>query len=66
MSALKSAPPPESVPRSVGPNMFYTVTLPCTLWFLDKGNAKTPRADTVREVMVARCCVSRIATGRHR
>ncbi len=32
---------------AVGPNMFYTVTLPCTLWFLDKGKAKTPRADTV-------------------
>ncbi len=28
---------------SVGPNMFYTVTLPCTLWFLDKGKkALTP------------------------
>jgi type I restriction enzyme M protein len=22
---------------AVGPNMFYTVTLPCTLWFLDRG-----------------------------
>ncbi|MBK7780825.1 MAG: SAM-dependent DNA methyltransferase [Ardenticatenia bacterium] len=32
---------------AVGPNMFYTVTLPCTLWFLDKGKAQTPRADTV-------------------
>ncbi len=32
---------------AVGPNMFYTVTLPCTLWFLDKGKKKTPRADTV-------------------
>ncbi len=32
---------------AIGPNMFYTVTLPCTLWFLDKGKAKTPRADTV-------------------
>ncbi|MFO0579033.1 MAG: class I SAM-dependent DNA methyltransferase [Polyangia bacterium] len=32
---------------AVGPNMFYTVTLPCTLWFLDKGKAKTPRADKV-------------------
>ncbi|MGY6214164.1 type I restriction-modification system subunit M [Methylolobus aquaticus] len=32
---------------AVGPNMFYTVTLPCTLWFLDKGKASTPRADTV-------------------
>ncbi|MFJ4067005.1 N-6 DNA methylase [Pseudomonas sp. NPDC089996] len=32
---------------AVGPNMFYTVTLPVTLWFLDKGKANTPRADTV-------------------
>ena len=32
---------------AVGHNMFYTVTLPCTLWFLDKGKAKTKRADTV-------------------
>lgn len=32
---------------AVGPNMFYTVTLPCTLWFLDRGKADTPRADTV-------------------
>lgn len=32
---------------SVGPNMFYTVTLPCTLWFLDRGKKKTPRADKV-------------------
>src|SRR5262249_947140 len=32
---------------AVGPNMFYTVTLPCTLWFLDKGKRKTPREDKV-------------------
>jgi type I restriction enzyme M protein len=32
---------------AAGPNMFYTVTLPCTLWFLDRGKAKTKRADTV-------------------
>ncbi len=32
---------------AVGPNMFYTVTLPCTLWFFDKGKAKTKRADQV-------------------
>src|SRR6266404_754759 len=31
----------------VGPNMFYTVTLPCTLWLIDKGKAQTPRADTI-------------------
>jgi type I restriction enzyme M protein len=32
---------------AVGPNMFYTVTLPCTLWYLDKGKAGTPRQDSV-------------------
>lgn len=32
---------------AVGTNMFYTVTLPVTLWFLDKGKANTSRADTV-------------------
>ncbi|MEO8360699.1 MAG: class I SAM-dependent DNA methyltransferase [Vicinamibacteria bacterium] len=32
---------------AVGTNMFYTVTLPCTLWFFDRGKAKTSRADTV-------------------
>ncbi len=32
---------------AVGPNMFYTVTLPCTLWFLDKGKAPTARGERV-------------------
>jgi type I restriction enzyme M protein len=32
---------------AVGPNMFFTVTLPVTLWFLDKGKAKGPRGDNV-------------------
>jgi type I restriction enzyme M protein len=32
---------------SVGPNFFYTVTLPCTLWFLDRGKLKSKRRDTV-------------------
>src|SRR5919205_239324 len=32
---------------SIGPNFFYTVTLPCTLWFLDKGKRSTPRKDQV-------------------
>ena len=27
---------------AVGPNMFYTVTLPCTLWFFDKAKATLP------------------------
>jgi type I restriction enzyme M protein len=32
---------------AVGPNMFYTVTLPCTLWFFDRSKKNTARADTV-------------------
>lgn len=32
---------------SVGPNMFYTVTLACTLWFFDRAKACGPRADQV-------------------
>jgi len=32
---------------AIGPNFFYTVTLPCTLWFFDKGKAKTKRKDQV-------------------
>jgi type I restriction enzyme M protein len=32
---------------AIGPNFFYTGTLPCTLWFLDRGKASTPRKDTV-------------------
>ncbi|HEY5769391.1 MAG TPA: N-6 DNA methylase, partial [Terrimicrobium sp.] len=28
---------------AVGPNLFYTVTLPCTLWFFDKGKTGTAR-----------------------
>ncbi|MGK2906747.1 MAG: type I restriction-modification system subunit M [Desulfuromonadales bacterium] len=32
---------------AIGPNFFYTVTLPCTLWFLDKGKQGTNREDSV-------------------
>ena len=32
---------------AVGTNMFYTVTLPVTLWCLDRGKKKTNRADTL-------------------
>ena len=32
---------------AVGPNMFYTVTLPVTLWFLDRSKKNTCRADEV-------------------
>lgn len=28
---------------SIGPNFFYTVTLPCTLWFFDKGKPERRR-----------------------
>jgi type I restriction enzyme M protein len=32
---------------AVGPNFFYTVTLPVTLWFFDRGKSGTARKDTV-------------------
>ncbi len=32
---------------AVGPNMFFTVILPVTLWFLDRGKATGPRGDKV-------------------
>ncbi len=32
---------------AIGPNFFYTVTLPCTLWFLDKGKVATKHASSV-------------------
>jgi type I restriction enzyme M protein len=32
---------------AVGSNMFYTVTLPCMLWFLDRGKRGTDRQDKV-------------------
>jgi len=32
---------------SIGSNFFYTVTLPCTLWFLDKGKRESERRDKV-------------------
>ena len=32
---------------SIGPNFFYTVTPPCTLWFLDRAKKSTPRKDQV-------------------
>ena len=32
---------------ATSPNMFFTVTLPVTLWFLDKAKAKGDRADEV-------------------
>jgi type I restriction enzyme M protein len=32
---------------AIGPQFFYTVTLPCTLWFLDKGKSQGERRDKV-------------------
>ena len=32
---------------AIGPNFFYAVTLPVTLWFLDRGKRATPRAEQV-------------------
>ena len=32
---------------SIASNFFYTVTLPCTLWFMDKDKVNTPRKDKV-------------------
>jgi type I restriction enzyme M protein len=43
---------------AVGPNMFYTVTLPCTLWFLDKGKVGrvTPCAPSAKGKRPAEDC----------
>jgi type I restriction enzyme M protein len=32
---------------AIGSNFFYTVTLPCTLWFLDRGKCRGARLGTV-------------------
>ena len=32
---------------SVGSNFFYTVTLPCTLWFFDRAKSEADRGDKV-------------------
>jgi type I restriction enzyme M protein len=32
---------------AIGSNFFYTVTLPCTLWFLDRGKQATDRKDKI-------------------
>ena len=32
---------------SIGSNFFYTVTLPCTLWFFDRAKARGPRKNQV-------------------
>jgi len=36
---------------AVGPNLFYTVTLPCTLWFFDKGKRKSARKESQGTVL---------------
>ena len=32
---------------AIGPKFFYTVTLPCSLWFFDKGKINTDRKDKI-------------------
>jgi len=39
---------------AVGPNMFYTVTLPCTLWFFDRAKAKLPASGKAGKKVGAR------------
>ena len=36
---------------AVGPNFFYTVVLPCTLWFFDKGKGKSARKESQDTVL---------------
>ena len=50
---------------AVGPNMFYTVTLPCTLWFLDKGKAKHSSPDKGRPGGVSRANTILFIDARH-
>ena len=50
---------------AISPNFFYTVTLPVTLWFLDRGKRGTDREHTVLFSTLARSIVrstGRIAT----
>ena len=53
---------------AVGPNMFYTVTLPCTLWFLDRGKASSlprPRGGEGRGEGVSRADTVLFIDARH-
>jgi len=36
---------------AVGPNMFYNVTLPVTLWFLDRGNRGKKKTDRKNKIL---------------
>jgi type I restriction enzyme M protein len=49
---------------STSPNMFFTVTLPVTLWFLDRGKERGDRADQVLFIDARR--IFRQATRAHR
>ena len=50
---------------AVGPNMFYTVTLPCTLWFLDKGKSSHSSPDKGRPGGVSRADTILFIDARH-
>ena len=44
---------------AIGSNFFYTVTLPCTLWFLDQGKAvREWEVATAPRTRATRCCSS--------
>ena len=52
---------------AVSSNFFYTVTLPCTLWFFDKGKAKQTARSRCYSLMRATCIhksIGRTASGR--
>jgi len=47
------------------PNMFYTVTLPCTLWFFDKGKAQTHHSNALRNRRSKRASFLRASSCSH-
>ncbi|HVV01915.1 MAG TPA: class I SAM-dependent DNA methyltransferase, partial [Verrucomicrobiae bacterium] len=48
---------------AVGPNMFYTVTLPCTLWFLDKSKCSSRGDEAHFELNDARATKPDLSNG---
>jgi len=50
---------------AVGPNFFYNVTLPCTLWFLDRGKANPPSPEKGRPGGVSRADTVLFIDARH-
>ncbi|MDP2158572.1 MAG: class I SAM-dependent DNA methyltransferase, partial [Nitrospirota bacterium] len=50
---------------AVGPNLFYTVTLPCTLWFFDRGKKKLPPRPSGERAGVRGCDTVLFIDARH-